>query len=744
MALAPLLSRHIPAPEGVEANPSFRFRRERVYTWLAISTTIATFAVVVSFVGMDAIRVGAIGIHRLLADALLLEIALSIGMGQLVYECSRLGYLKRFEMHRGARRDELESFYDVRRAPALTILIPSYCENLDVVRATLMAAALAEYPNRQVTLLIDDPPVSSGPAVAALVATRNFRAKSTRCWQRRRKKYARELAAFQRRCASGWLNPRREYQRLSILYSMVAQWFEAHAVSTAVRDHVDVLFVKQILRKPAKDHRARALHLSELGRSGALSRTELSREYRRLAALFAVRMTSFERKRFLNLSHVANKAMNLNSYISLIGRSLRIDTGPAGDLLVDSDPERADFGVRSADYVMIVDADTLVTNDYAMRLVHELERPEYRRVAIAQSPHSPAPGASIPLQRAASAQNDVQRLINQGTTLYGASFWLGANGVLRYEALKDICEISEEGGYPICRYIKDRTAVEDTESTLDLRRRGWQIFNYPDPLAHSAEPPDFGSLIIQRRRWAGGGIVNFPKLVRYLWGRPQEGNAFGEAMVRLNYVLGIALSLGILLIPFLAFDQRTSQIAFLLILPMIAYYALVGRDVILCGYRWIDLARVLALGLLLLPVNLAGVVGAIWAQMDGGHNRKFSRTPKVSQRTRAPGFYILSAVLMLVGMTYSLVWNLHNHMWTLSALSGMNLALLTYAFCQYIGPREGWQDIVATLGDWMPSIAHDPSDPTPISLGESLGSEGGQVSPIAHHAMKTRTAAIPR
>ena len=38
---------------------------------------------------------------------------------------------------------------------------------------------------------------------------------------------------------------------------------------------------------------------------------------------FQVEVTSFERKRFVNLSHEPNKAMNLNSYIALIGRQWR-------------------------------------------------------------------------------------------------------------------------------------------------------------------------------------------------------------------------------------------------------------------------------------------------------------------------------------------------------------------------------------------------------------------------------------
>ena len=89
MALAPLLIRPIPARESAEANPSLRFRRERFYTWLAILTTIATFAVVVWFVVTDAIRIAPTGIRLILADALLLEVALSFGAGQLDASPSR-------------------------------------------------------------------------------------------------------------------------------------------------------------------------------------------------------------------------------------------------------------------------------------------------------------------------------------------------------------------------------------------------------------------------------------------------------------------------------------------------------------------------------------------------------------------------------------------------------------------------------------------------------------------------------
>jgi cellulose synthase (UDP-forming) len=59
---------------------------------------------------------------------------------------------------------------------------------------------------------------------------------------------------------------------------------------------------------------------------------------------------------------------------------------------------------------------------------------------------------------------------------------------------------------------------------------------------------------------------------------------------------------------------------------------LYGRDLTQCGYRWTDLARVYALNLLLLPVNLAGVILSLW-QILTGRKAAFGRTPKIEGRT---------------------------------------------------------------------------------------------------------------
>src|SRR5437762_4320534 len=171
------------------------------------------------------------------------------------------------------------------------------------------------------------------------------------------------------------------------------------------------------------------------------------------------------------------------------------------------------------DFVLMVDADSLISPDYSLRLSYVLAQPGSERIAVVQTPYSAFPHAPGALERIAGATTDIQYFIHQGFTSYGATFWVGANALVRKAALDDIAESDTERGHPIRRYIQDHTVIEDTESTVDLISRGWKLYNYPERLAFSATPPDFGSLLIQRRRWANGGLLILPKLIRYLASR---------------------------------------------------------------------------------------------------------------------------------------------------------------------------------------------------------------------------------
>jgi len=95
---------------------------------------------------------------RLIEASLFAALAGFLVYGNLCYQVARLGRLQRFEAHRASRAaDDMASCFGAD-TPGLTILVPSYREEISVIRQTLLSAALQEYPNKRVVLLLDDPP----------------------------------------------------------------------------------------------------------------------------------------------------------------------------------------------------------------------------------------------------------------------------------------------------------------------------------------------------------------------------------------------------------------------------------------------------------------------------------------------------------------------------------------------------------------------------------------------------------
>ena len=73
-----------------------------------------------------------------------------------------------------------------------------------------------------------------------------------------------------------------------------------------------------------------------------------------------------------------------------------------------------------------------------------------------------------------------------GSTYFNASFWVGANALLRRTALEDICETVHERGYPIRGYIHDHTLVEDAESAVVSGDPWMADLHHPERLSSSA------------------------------------------------------------------------------------------------------------------------------------------------------------------------------------------------------------------------------------------------------------------
>src|SRR5438093_8482306 len=265
-----------------------------------------------------------------------------------------------------------------------------------------------------------------------------------------------------------------------------------------------------------------------------------------------------------------------------MGRHLREVQRAAGLHLEHCAKDVATWSVPDADYLLTLDADSIIVPDYAQRLVHYMSVPGNEWVAVAQTPYSTIPAAAGTLENIAGATTDIQYNIHQGFTAFGGTYWVGANALLRKRALEDIAQMDRERGYPITRFILDRTVIEDTESSIDLVSRGWQLYNYPERLAYSATPPDFGSLLIQRRRWANGGLIILPKLLSYLGRHVGRGRKAAEGLVRCHYLTSITTAnLGLLVMLALPLGDRVET----LWLPLAAlpYYFLYARDLCRIG-----------------------------------------------------------------------------------------------------------------------------------------------------------------
>jgi cellulose synthase (UDP-forming) len=636
--------------------------------------------------------------HSALAGETLVYVAItsSLAFSCLMYLVARQGALYRTRAHRRVPRAVIDESFDTD-LPSMTVLIPSYREEVATVRMTLLSALLQEYPSMRVVLLLDDPPHPGDPAhLESLVATRGLAAELTAWLEEPRERFVRKLAEFD--ANDGAVLNAGDVSALASEYAWATAWLQRRAAEEVVTDHVERFFVEQILGALAADFSAvgRAL-ATAVDEGGEVPAERLRQLYRRLAWTFQGEVTWFERKVFASLSHEANKAMNLNSYIGLMGHSYDARETPQGRVLAPSEGPNS-IRIPDAEFLLTLDADSIVLPEYCLRLVHVMMRPENSRLAVVQTPYSAFPGSSTRLERMAGATTDIQHIVHQGMSYYGSTFWVGANAVIRKSALDDIVEVEHEGGVEIRRYVMDRTVIEDTESSLDLATHGWQLMNYPERLSYSATPPDFGSLSIQRRRWANGGLLILPKL----WGVRQarmlrgEHSSYVTTMLRVNYLASTCWS-SIALLFLLYFPFASKLLSPMILIVALPYFLAMSSDLRRCGYRRTDILRIYGLNLILLPVNLAGVVKSV-QQGITGRRIPFARTPKVANRTATPLLFALSPLLIIGYSILTVYRDIDQQYWVNAAFALFNTLTASYALFALMGLRHALVDI--GLGIW--------------------------------------------
>jgi cellulose synthase/poly-beta-1,6-N-acetylglucosamine synthase-like glycosyltransferase len=636
-----------------------------------------------------------------------------LAVSALAYMTARLGFYYRARTHRRAARATLDEFF-ASRQPTLTALVPSYQEDARVIRMTLLSAALQEYPDLHVVLLIDDPPNPryAGPN-RLLQSARALPGEIEMLLAAPGDRFsvAAERFAVGRDGMTDAIAAPDELMALAAEYEYGGRWLTELADGHEVVDHTDEFFKRHVLGRLAGDLSltATALRSAAADRSAALSHERLEHLYRRLAWTFTASLTSFERKRYVSLSHEANKAMNLNSYIGLLGGRYREADSPIGRTLSPTDGP-ADLVVPAVDYVLTLDADSVILPEYCARLVLALEQAQNARVGVAQTPYSAYPGAATRLERIAGATTDLQHILHQGMTFHNATFWVGANAVLRKRALDESVQVEYAGDWPIRRYIQDRTVIEDTESSIDLATHGWSLLNYPERLSYSATPPDFGSLCIQRHRWANGGLLIVPKLWRLVRERRARGErtTIGEFVLRVNYMASIFwCSLALLVL--LAYHANGAQFSPFVLAIAAPYFLTMALDLRYCGYKALDVVRIYAFNLLLLPVNLSGALASIVQGLTGSKGR-FRRTPKVRSRTTPGLVYVVLPYGIVALAVYTGLHAYALHRFADAAFAAVNAVLASYAIVAFVGLRNSLVDI------WVNVIAllYKPSEPRAV------------------------------
>lgn len=574
--------------------------------------------------------------------------------GSLAYQISRLAF---FWKLRGRARAEWRNYKrflrrDRTAVPHVEILVPCYQEESHVIWQTLISAALVDYPRRGVVLLLDNPPLAGNARDRDLLLSGRAQVEVIRdLFDPMAAKFATAIDEV-RRLAGDQAQLRLAADRTAALYDEAADFIESLAKRVTAGDyggpddHTRKFFIERILLEPARKHRRRAKKLRERNPRLESLRCDLAR----LTDTFAVRLSLFERKRFANLSHAANKAANLNSYLSIMGRSLKAVSGPKGLELVEiGEADRDGAGVETieaadADYVIILDADSFLLPEYAKCMISALDSPENARAAVAQTPYTAIPGTPHSVERVAGATTDIYYYVTEGMGFLGAGFWVGASATIRKVALLEVEHTVYERGQKFPAYIQDTTVIEDTGATIDLIRRGWNVHNYPARLSYSATPADFGALVVQRRRWANGGLILLPSLLGHIASARKSLRGLIEALLRIHYlVMPACISISMMVMLLYPFDFK--RVSFWIYLTIPPYLYLVCRDLVSTGYRRRDLIGAYSLFLLLLPVVLSGILNSIW-QIIFGVKVRFARTPKIEQRTAIP----LTCIAVILGL----------------------------------------------------------------------------------------------
>jgi len=235
-----------------------------------------------------------------------------LALSSLLYLVARQGALYRSRAHRRVPHAVIDDSFDTT-LPTMTVLVPSYREEVPTVRKTLLSAALQEYPFLRVVLLLDDPPnPTSEEHKASLDGARQLSAELTAWLAEPRERFAATLEAFETSdffddeseepTEAGMSTAAAQVEALAAEYDWAAGWLSMRAEEEIIVDHVDRFFADRVLGVLAADFTEVSSALMQaLAEEAAIPRHRMLQLHRRLAWTFRGELTWFERKLYSSL-----------------------------------------------------------------------------------------------------------------------------------------------------------------------------------------------------------------------------------------------------------------------------------------------------------------------------------------------------------------------------------------------------------------------------------------------------------
>ena len=186
--------------------------------------------------------------------------------GSFTYQVSRLAFFWKIRSRVNSTKRDLDRFLAdfPASAPHVEIIVPSYKEETSVVWQTLMSAALVDYPDRAIVLLIDNPPDPTDPANSILlIESRRQVARVTDLLAPLAEEFENAAQNFYAR-PKAELTTRRWSDEAAALYVKAADFLTDLAAEVrngtfgGADDHTRSFFIQTILLQPAASHRLHA------------------------------------------------------------------------------------------------------------------------------------------------------------------------------------------------------------------------------------------------------------------------------------------------------------------------------------------------------------------------------------------------------------------------------------------------------------------------------------------------------